>query len=213
MPQQHHLHHAVRYQFFYLADDIFWISAALPSSHVRNDTVAAEIIAAEHDVDAGFKSVFAVRRQILHDLIRSLPDIHNHIVRFHPPDQKFGKLEDIMRSKNQIHKRVAFPDFFHHLRFLHHTAAQSDHHMGILLFQAVQIAQMSIHFQIGVLPHCAGVIEHQVSVIFLPFCKTGLLQNSLQFLRIPGVHLTAEGNAAKPEDMPEFISLFFHDFF
>ena len=40
----------------------------------------------------------------------------------------------IMRSENNIYKPITFFQFFHNLRFLHHTSAQSDHHMRIRFF-------------------------------------------------------------------------------
>ena len=63
-------------QFLDLADDILRLPAPLPAPHIRNDTVAAEIVAAKHDIDAGLKGVLPLYRKILHDLVCILPDIH-----------------------------------------------------------------------------------------------------------------------------------------
>ena len=51
LSQQHDLHNAVRHQSLDLTDDILRITAALPATDIRYNTVAAEIIAAEHNID------------------------------------------------------------------------------------------------------------------------------------------------------------------
>ena len=42
------------------------------------------------------------------------------------------QLENIMGAEDQIYVAVALFDLLHHLLFLHHAAAQSDHHVGVL---------------------------------------------------------------------------------
>ena len=82
LSEQHDLHHTVRHQAFNLPNDILRITAAFPAADIGDNTIAAEIIAAEHDIDTGFERIFSLYRQIFHDLVRILPDINDHSLIF-----------------------------------------------------------------------------------------------------------------------------------
>ena len=51
LSQQHDLYNAICHQSLDLPDDILRITASLPTTDIRHNTVAAEIIAAEHNID------------------------------------------------------------------------------------------------------------------------------------------------------------------
>ena len=51
LSQQHDLHHTVCHQSLDLPDDILRITASLPAADIGDNTIAAEIIAAEHNID------------------------------------------------------------------------------------------------------------------------------------------------------------------
>ena len=74
---QHDLPIAVLRHTGDLPDDIFRLTTAFPSTYIRNDAVAAEIIAAKHNIDTRLKGIFTVSRHTLYDLIRFLPDIND----------------------------------------------------------------------------------------------------------------------------------------
>ena len=61
LPKEHDLYHSVLHK-------------------PRNDTVAAEIVTAVHNIHPGFKEKFPVSRKFLNNLIRLFPDINNHPV-------------------------------------------------------------------------------------------------------------------------------------
>ena len=82
LSEQHDLHHTVRHQAFNLPNDILRITAAFPAADLGDNTIAAEIIAAEHNIDTGFERIFSLYRQIFHDLVRILPDINDHSLIF-----------------------------------------------------------------------------------------------------------------------------------
>ncbi len=102
-----YLHDAVLNQLFNLTDDVLRRTAALASAHIRYDTVAAEIVAAKHDINARLKCIFALRRQILDDLISSFPDIDDHLPRLKALFQQLCQFIYIVRAENQVHKAVA----------------------------------------------------------------------------------------------------------
>ena len=87
LAKQHDFHHAVSHQALDLCDNVLRLSAALPSSYIRNDAVAAEVVAAKHDVDAGFKAVFPLSRQILHYPVGVFPNVHHHFFLLKPHAQ------------------------------------------------------------------------------------------------------------------------------
>lgn len=97
-----------------------------------DDAIAAEIVAAKHDVDTGFKEIFPVTGQIFHDLVGVLPDIDDHPVGNHGSVDQLGEFIEVMGTENQVDETVALLDLLHHLRLLHHTAAEGDHHIRVL---------------------------------------------------------------------------------
>ena len=180
---------------FDLSDNIFRIPASLTTTDIRYDTVTAEIIASKHDVDTGFELILSVYRQVFHDLIRIFPDIDDHAVRFHRITQKFREFENIMGSEDQIHEPVTLLQFFYHMGFLHHTAAERDHHMRFLLFHAAKISQAAIDTLVGILTDRTGIVNNKVCfVFFICLDITDRFQNTIQFFRVAGIHLTTKGS-------------------
>ena len=131
LPQQHDLRHAVLRQLPDLRDDLLRAAAALPASDVRHNAVAAEIVAAKHDIHAGLESVLPLHRKILHNPVRLLPDIHHHLL-VEGAGQQLRELVNIVGSEDKVHKAVALLYLLHFLRFLHHTAAEGDLHPGMI---------------------------------------------------------------------------------
>ena len=62
LTKEHNFYHTICHKSFNLANDIFWITASLTSTHIRYDTVAAEIVTSEHDVNTGFEGKFTFAR-------------------------------------------------------------------------------------------------------------------------------------------------------
>ena len=137
LPKQHHFHYAIRHQMLNFLYDFFRITAPFPPPHIWHDTVAAEIIASEHNIDSGFVRIFAVYWQLFHDLIGLLPDIDNHFMILEHGHQKLRELKNIVGTEDQIHEAVALCDLLDHRLFLHHTAAESNFKMGLISFHAV----------------------------------------------------------------------------
>ena len=76
LSQEHDFADAVTGQRFRLPDDLARLPAPLPSPDIGDDTVTAEIVAAEHDVDAGLERVFALNGKVFDDPVprrRELP--------------------------------------------------------------------------------------------------------------------------------------------
>ena len=102
LTEQHDLHNAVCNEAFDLCNDFLRLPAALAAAHIRYDTVAAEVVATEHDIDAGFERIFPVNRKIFHDLVGIFPDIDHHAVLGHAADKVFSEAVDIVGSENQV---------------------------------------------------------------------------------------------------------------
>ena len=132
LSQKHDFHYAVFYQSFNLPDNIFRLSAALPSPHIGHNAVAAEVVAAKHDIDTGFEPDISARTG-RSSTILSVSFQISMIVRSDSMCQitdQFCKFVNIVGSENQIHKPVAgFVSSPPPGRLLHHTAAETDHHM------------------------------------------------------------------------------------
>ena len=208
LSQKHDFHHSICHQTFNLPDNIPWIPAPLSSSYIGNNTIAAEIIAAKHNVDTGFKRIFPLNRKILYNLVCILPDVNDHPVREQGRNYQLCKLIDIVGAEDQIYKRIAFLQLFHHLRLLHHTAAQSDHHMGIFLFQAMEIAKPSINSLIGVFPDRTGIVDDKVCIFVFCLHISDTLQHTGKFLRVPRIHLTSKSHCAGSQRPSQLLFLF-----
>ena len=124
LSQQHDFHYAIFRQSADLFQDFLRLTALLATADIGHDTVAAEIVAAKHDVYSGFEAVFAVHRQILHDLLCVLPGIHHHLISGKHLIEKLRELVQVVSAKDQIDKAVTLFDFLDHLILLHHAAAE-----------------------------------------------------------------------------------------
>ncbi len=191
LSKKHDLHHAVRRQFLNLPQDILRLAASLPPPHIGDNAVAAKIVAAKHDVNPRFKEVFSLRRKILHNLVRILPDIDDHLLRLQAAKEKLCEFINIVSAKDQIDKAVALFQLFHHRGLLHHAAAESDPHTRIFLFQAVKKPKSSVNLLVRVIPDCAGIVDHKIRVFVGDGLIAHLLQNTCQLLAVPCIHLTA----------------------
>ena len=196
LAQQHDFHHAVCHEGTDLLDDLLRLPAPFPATHIGNDAVAAEIVAAKHDVDAGFKEIFPVTGQIFHDLVGVLPDIDDHPVGNHGSVDQLGEFIEVMGTENQVDETVALLDLLHHLRLLHHTAAEGDHHIRVVLFLMTHEAKMAVNLEICVFPDRAGVVNDKVRFLTLSDLIAYGLQNALDLLAVPCVHLTAQSLGA-----------------
>ena len=105
-----------------------------------------------------------------------------------------------MRAEDQIHKPVTLLQLLHDLRLLHHAAAQSDHHMRILLLDSAELSKTSVYSLVRVLAHRTRIVDDEIRLLLVRlFYVTDLLQDSNQFLRITRIHLTAESGNAKSQ--------------
>ena len=83
LTKQHNFTHTISNQSLDLTDDILRLTASLATSYIRYNTVAAEIITAEHNVNARLKGEFTLNRKIFYNLVRIFPDINDHRIRLH----------------------------------------------------------------------------------------------------------------------------------
>ena len=107
LPKEHNFNHTVSHKTFNLPDDRLWITAPFPPAHIGYNTVAAEIITSEHDIDSGFKGIFSLYRQIFYNLICIFPDVDHCASGFHAGCQKFGKFKNIVGAEDQVYKTIA----------------------------------------------------------------------------------------------------------
>ena len=80
-----------------------------------------------------------------------------------------------MGSENQVHEAVACLNFLYNRRFLHHAATQTDHHVWILLFEAVQITEASVYFIVRILADGTGIVNDKVCLLIRCFHISDLL--------------------------------------
>ena len=177
LSKQHDLCHAVCGQSLDLPYDLARIPAPLSAADIGNDAVAAEIVAAEHDIDAGLVSIFALKGQILHDPVGPVPNLNDPFPGAVELIQVLGKTVDIVCSEDQVDKGVALFDLFHIGALLHHAAAYRDLHQRVPFFEMADPAQMSECPLIGIISDSAGVEDHKIRLFRLGRLKAGLDQD------------------------------------
>ena len=209
LTKEHNFYHIICHKSFNLANDIFWITASLTSTHIRYDTVAAEIVTSEHDVNTGFEGKFTFARKILHNLIGILPDIDHHSLRFKSCHDQFCKFINIVSSKDQVNKPIALLDLLYNSRFLHHTSAESDEHMRILFLLCTKLSQTSVNTQIRIFTDSTGVVDNEVCFLFIRlFLVSDQFQNTYQLFGVTSVHLTTESRHAKSQISSDLLCFF-----
>ena len=137
LAKKHDLSNAICDQFLDLADDGLWLAALFAAADIRNDAVAAEVIAAKHYADSCFEGVFAGSWHALYDLIGFLPDINDLVVGLQRPVKKLREFVDIMGSEYKIYIFIILADLFYYVMLLHHTSEQYDLHIRVLPFDAL----------------------------------------------------------------------------
>ena len=76
-----------------------------------------------------------------------------------------------MGAENQVHKTVAFSYFFNDAGLLHHTAAQSNFHVGIFLLKALYFAQSAVNTLVGIVSYGTGIEDDKIRILFFLFFK------------------------------------------
>ena len=107
------------------------------AADIRNDAVAAEVIAAKHYADSCFEGVFAGSWHALYDFIGFLPDINDLVVGLQRPVKKLREFMDIMGSEYKIYIFIILTDLFYYVMLLHHTSEQYDLHIRVIPFDAL----------------------------------------------------------------------------
>ena len=71
-----------------------------------------------------------------------------------------------MCGKNPIYMAVTLLDFFRHMRFAHHAAADKNSLAGMAALGMHQRAEIAQHPLLGMFAHRAGIDDNQVCTLF-----------------------------------------------
>ena len=192
MSEQHNFHDAILCQPANLLQNILRLPAALPSAHIRHNTVTAKIIAAEHNVDARLKRIFPLARQILDNLLRFLPHVCHSSVRLDLRIEKLRQFVNIVRAENEVDKRITFLYPLHFVRLLHHAAAERYLHTRIRFLMIFQIPQPPINFQVSIFPYGTRIVHNKIGYRPVDFRITDIFQYRRHLLRVLSIHLTSQ---------------------
>ena len=84
--------------------------------------------------------------------------------------------------------------------FLHHTAAECDHHMRLLLLDPPELPQPSVDSLVRVLAHSTCVVDNKIRLFLVRLLDVpDPLQDAGKLLGIAGVHLAPECGDAEGE--------------
>ena len=182
LSKEHDFLHAICHVTLNLTNNILRFTASLTATHIRNNTVTAEIVAAEHDIDTGFEGILALIRQIFHDLVGILPDIHHHLAGIQTCLNQLCQFKDIMCAENNIHMTVRFTNLVNNKGLLHHTAAQCNQHIRMSLLCPLHLSQTAVNTEISVFTYRTGIVNDKIRILRICFCITDAFQNARQFL-------------------------------
>ena len=70
---------------------------------------------------------------------------------------------------------------------------------------------MAVNLEICVFPDRAGVVNDKIRFLTLSDLIADGLQNALELLAVPGVHLTAESLGAGHKRTAQFLAFFFYN--
>ena len=196
LSKQHDLAHAVCSQVLRLSQDLPGISASLAPAHIGHDAVTAEVVAAEHDIDAGLIGIFSLDGKILYDPVGLLPDMGRFPVCAVDFPQVLCKAVDIVGAEDQVHEGIALSDLIDVALLLHHAAADRDFHIGIFLFEMADPAQAPEGALVRVVPDRTGVKDDKIRLFGLNRLKSGCHQDPDQLFGISRVHLAPESDCA-----------------
>ena len=128
------------------------------SSYVRNDAVAAKIVAAVHDGYPRLKAAVAVDRQLLGYNAVALWQLIYPLAGTQVIIEQLGQAVDDMSAENYIDKGVAVSYLLGDMLLLHHAAAEQDTHISVGIFHALERPDIAEDSVLGVLTDGAGII-------------------------------------------------------
>ena len=178
LSQKHNLRHPISNQTFYFFDNCLRLTAAFTSTYIRNDTVTAEIIAAKHDIDTGFKCIISFCRKVLNNLVGTFPDVYDLLFGLEHFIKKLCILKNVMCTKYQINKWIRFLDLIYYMLFLHHTSEKNDLHIRIAVFQTVQMTKSSIYFKVCIFADSTGIVDYNVRFFIVLSVIADLIHDS-----------------------------------
>ena len=182
LSKEHDFLHAICYVTLNLTDNILRFTASLTTTHIRDNTITAEIVAAKHDIDTCFERVLAFIRQILHNLIGIFPDIYHHFAGIQTCLNQLCQFKDIVCTENNIHMTVRFTNLVNNKGLLHHAAAQCDQHIRMALLSTLHLSQAAVNTKIGIFTYRTGIVNDKIRILRICFCITDAFQNARQFL-------------------------------
>ena len=71
---------------------------------------------------------------------------------------------------------------------------------------------MPVNFQIGIFPDRTRIVDHKIRLFLRGLLIANLFQNPRKLLRIPGIHLAAEGGDVEGKGTPQAFLLLFQKF-
>ena len=168
--------------------------ADLPTAHMGDDAIGAEIVAALHDGDeTGDGVAFAAfGKELQPGLLIEKLRLQAALPAGLDPPHHLRQFVDVMGAENQIDEGQFLQQLFPFL--LGHTTTDPDDHPRIALLDRLETAKVAVDLALGLVPHCAGVEQHQVGDLgAVDLMVADLLQQLDDALRIDHIHLAAEG--------------------
>ena len=169
LAKERHLGNALVGRLAHFGEHVFHVAVLFRPAQVRHNTVTAALVATALDGDEGGEVVleFRVFAQVV--LAQVLVDEHL-VVRqvqraFGIAQQQFRNFLVLVRAHNVTHVRESLQKF--RPAILRHAAANDHLHVGVLLVQVLELADVRDGGFLGLLAHAAGVHDDKVGIFLV----------------------------------------------
>ncbi len=193
LSEQRDLLDAVLHEPLTFLQNIPGIPGFFPTAYIGYDAVGAEVVAAIADVHRSLEAELPLGRQILHNKLCVLNDLHRPLILPERLEKQLCQLVYIVCSENQLHIGILLPDGFNLLGLLHHTSRDAEDHARPILYLMLQPTDTTVQLLVGIFPDRAGGEENHIAVpVILRLGIAAGLQNTAELLAVLCRHLAAD---------------------
>ena len=136
-----------------------------------------------------------LHRQTLSDHVLALIYLHHPAMGGQLLIKQLRQTVQVRRAEGKVDEFILLQNLFRHTRLLNHAAAHADQKLRLVPLQLLQPCDVSQRPALSVVPHAAGVEQHQIGLFPGGSLRHAHLpQQPRQLLAVMGVHLAAVGH-------------------
>ena len=194
MTEQGNIFVSLLHKFANLGYDLVLFATAFAATHIRNNAVGTEIVAAVHHRNPRAVVACATNGQILDNGVFRFFGAIDTLTRFQLLREQLRQAVQGRRSHYEIYVRIAEFDIVLAVLLRHHTTANGNNKRGIFLLEVLVLPYNGERSFFGVLANGAGVDYNKVSISRILYNGIShLFAHSRKLFAVCLVLLTAKG--------------------